>query len=213
MSAMRSAATLNAPWTLLARWARDRPICCSVARTRLSDSAASCHAALARNHVRQRTGLVVAPAPAAPPVQGNRHQHVGLIKQFLARPRHPAAHGGREISAVLIFQRMHQRARDIVIAHRGAGALVGRWIGDRLHRQQFGAGIIDKGDPEPRAEGWRDKRQFCPARGADPLAVDRFAAGNAQCRQRNVEHQPRRCRQRVAGRAERTAQVACDAGW
>src|ERR1700730_7974398 len=33
-----SAATLNAPCTLLARWGRDRPICCWVGRTRRSAS-------------------------------------------------------------------------------------------------------------------------------------------------------------------------------
>ena len=148
-------------------------------------------AALARNHPRQRAGLVVAAAPAAPPVQGNRHQHVGLGEQFLAGARHPAAHRGRQIGAVLVFQRMHQRAGDVVIAHRGAGALVGRRIGDRLHRQQFRAGIVDKGNAEPRTERRRDERQFRPARRADALAIDRLAAGNAQRRQRDVERELR----------------------
>ena len=137
ISALRSAATLNAPCTLLARCGRDRPICCSVAPDAPQRLGGQFHAGLARNHPRQRAGLVVAAAPAAPPVQGHRHQHIGLVEQFLPRPRHPAAHRGRQIGAVLVFQRMHQRAGDVVIAHRGAGALVGRWVGDRLHRQQF----------------------------------------------------------------------------
>ena len=139
----------------------------------------------------KRTGLVVAAAPAAPPVQRHRNQHIGLGEQFAAGARHPAAHRGREIGAVLVFQGMHQRARDVVIAHRGAGARIGRRIGDRLHRQQFGAGIVDKGNAEPRAIGRRDERQFRPARRADAFAVDRFAAGDAQRRQRDVERQPR----------------------
>src|SRR5207302_8544971 len=41
ISVLRSAATLNAPCTLLARCGRDSPICCSVARMRRSASAAS----------------------------------------------------------------------------------------------------------------------------------------------------------------------------
>ena len=80
-------------------------------------------AGLPLDHPRQRAGLVVAAAPAPPPVQRHRHQRIGLGQQFAPGPRHPAAHRGRQIGAVLVFQRMHQRACDIVIAHRGAGAL------------------------------------------------------------------------------------------
>ena len=213
ISALRSAATLNAPCTLLARCGRDSPICCSVGADAPQRLGGQFDAALARNHPRQRAGLVVAAAPAAPPMQGNRHQHVGLGEQFLAGAGHPAAHRGREIGAVLVFQRMHQRAGDVVIAHRGAGALVGRWIGDRLHRQQFRAGIVDKGNAEPRAERRCDERQFRPARRADALAIDRLAAGNAQRRQRDVEREPRSMRQRVAAGAQRAAQMAGDGAW
>jgi hypothetical protein len=79
-------------------------------------------------------------------MQRHRDHHVGALEQLAAGARHPAAHGGREISAVLVFQRMHQRARDLVITHRGSGALVGRWTGDRLHREHVGAGVIDEGN-------------------------------------------------------------------
>ena len=158
------------------------------------------HAGLALDHARQRAGLVVAAAPAPPPVQRYRNQHIGLVEQFTAGPRHPAAHGGRQIGAILVFQRMHQRARDVVIAHRGAGARIGRRIGDRLHRQQAGAGIVDKGNAEPRAKRRRDERQLGPAFGADAFAVDRLAAGHAQRRQRDVEREFRRMRPRACGR-------------
>ena len=194
-----SGATLNAPCTLLARWDRDSPICCWVGRIRRSASRAPARR-FAFDHARQRAGLVVAAAPAAPPVQRHRNQHVGLGKQFLAGARHPAAHRRREIGAVLVFQRMHQRPRHVVIAHRGAGARIGRRIGDRLHRQQAGTGIVDKGNAEPRAERRRDERQFCPARRADADACDRLAAGDAQRRQRDIERQPR-------GMGPRAAQV------
>ena len=53
------------------------------------------HGILLPDHPRQRAGLVVTAAPAAPPVQGNRHQHVGPLEQFVPCPRHPAAHGRR----------------------------------------------------------------------------------------------------------------------
>ena len=171
------------------------------------------HPGLARNHPRQRAGLVVAAAPATPPMQGNRDQHVGFIEQFLAGAGHPAAHRGRQIGAVLVFQRMNQRARDVVIAHRGAGALVGRRIGDRLHRQQIGPGVVDKGNAEPRAVGRFDERQFGPAFGADALAIDRLAAGNAQRRQRNIERQPWNMREHAAAGAQRAAQMAGDGAW
>ena len=209
ISAARSGATLKAPCTLLARCDRDSPICCWVGRTRRSASDGQFDAGLPFDHPRQRAGLVVAPAPAAPPVQRHRDQHVGLAEQFAAGPRHPAAHRGREIGAVLVFQRMHQRARDVVIAHRGAGARIGRRIGDRLHRQQIRSGIVDEGNAEPRAIGRRDERQFGPALRADAFAGDRFAAGDAQRRQRDVEREPRGMRPR----AVRAASTRRAAGW
>jgi hypothetical protein len=48
-----------------------------------------------------------------------------------------------------VFQRMRERARDLVITHRGSRPLIGRWTGDRLHRQHVGARVVDKGDAEP----------------------------------------------------------------
>ena len=47
----------------------------------------------------------------------------------------------------------------------------------------------------------RDERQFRPAGGADAFAVDRFAAGDAQGRQRDVEREPGRMWPRAAGGA------------
>ena len=172
------------------------------------------HAGLPLDGARQRPGLVVTAAPAPPPVQRYRDQYIGLAEQFPARPRHPAAHGGGQIGAILVFQRVHQRARDVVIAHRGAGARIGRRIGYRFHRQQAGAGIVDKGNAEPGAKRRRDERQFRPAGGADAFAVDRFAAGDAQRRQRDVERELRRMRPRAAARLQRTAQMGRDGtGW
>ena len=168
------------------------------------------YAGLPLDDARQRAGLVVTAAPAAPPVQRHRNQHIGLVEQFPPGPRHPAAHRGGEIGAVLVFQRMHQRARDVVIAHRGAGALIGRRIGDRFHRQQAGAGIVDKGNAEPRAKRRRDERQFCPAGRRRRLRRRRVrgrrrTASAARCRARAAPHAPR-----AAARVERAAQMGGD---
>ena len=192
MSAVRSGATLKAPCTLAARCGAGQPDLLFGGPHPPQRLGGHFHPALLPDHPGQGAGLVVAAAPAAPPMQGNRHQHVGLVEQFMPSARHPAAHGRRQIGAVLVFQCVHQRARHVVIAHRSAGALIGRRIGDRLHRQQFGTGIVDKGNAEPRAEWRRDEREFCPARRTNAFAIDRLAAGHAQRRQRDVEREAAR---------------------
>jgi hypothetical protein len=55
-------------------------------------------------------------------MQRHWYQQVRGLEHFAPGARHPAAHGGREIGAVLVFQRMHQRACDLVKAYRGARA-------------------------------------------------------------------------------------------
>ena len=156
------------------------------------------------------TFAIDAAAPAAPPVQRYRNQRVGLLQELAPGPRHPASHRRREIGAVLVLQRMHQRARDVVLAHRGARALIGGRIGNRFHRQQPGSGIVDKGNAEFWTKRRRDERQSCPALGADAFAVHRFAAGDAQRRQRDVERKPRGVSPRAAARVQRAAQMAGD---
>ena len=160
------------------------------------------HAGLARNHPRQRAGLVVAAAPAAPPVQRHRHQHVGLVEQFLPGARHPAAHRaapdrcGPGISAhgPACARRRHSAPRR-GRADRPAGW---RWPPstaspdrDRRQRECRAAG----------SNGGAMNDSLRPARGADALAIDRLAAGDAQRRQRDVERQPRRCAQARRGSA------------
>ena len=72
---------------------------------------------------------------------------------------------------------------DVVVAHRRAGALVGRRIGDRLHRQDAGAGIVGERNAEPRTIGRRDEGELAPAgraearcRSRDRGTTDRAAA-------------------------------------
>jgi len=180
-----SGGTLNAPCTLSAR----------LGQTDLLQGRAHPSQRVAeygqpgrfRDNRGQRAGLVVAAAPAAAPVQRDRHQRIGVPQKLASRPRHPAAHDGRKIGAVLILQPVHKRARDVVVADGGAGALIGRRIGDGLHRQQARSRIVDKGNAEPRAERRRDERELRPARRADTVACDRFVARDAERRQDDVE--------------------------
>ena len=189
-SALRSAGTRKAPCTLRARSACDRPTCCAVALTRLSAVVGDGDAGLLRDRLGQQRRLVEAARPQPPPMQRHRHQRIGLVQQFAAGARHPAAHGGREIEPVAVFQRMHQRARDLVVAHRGARPVVGRRVGDRLHRQHARAGIVGERNAEPLAIGRRDERELRPAGRAQAVAADRLAAGRAERRQRDIERAP-----------------------
>ena len=146
-------------------------------------------------------------------MQGHRNQHVGSLEQLASGAGHPAAHGRGEVGPVLVFQGMHQRPRDVVIAYRGAGPPVGRWVGDGLHRQQFGPGIIDKGNAEPRAVRLRDERQLRPAFRADTLAIDWLTARNAQRRQRDIERQPWNMREHATGGIQHAAQMGGYGAW
>ncbi len=84
-------------------------------------------------------------------MQRHRDERIGLGQEFASGARGPAAERRRQIEAVAVFERMHQRAGDIVITHRGAGSCVGRRIGDRLHREEARAGIVGEGNAQPLA--------------------------------------------------------------
>ncbi len=120
-------------------------------------------------------------------MQRYRNKCVRIRQQLAPGPRHPASHGGREVEPVAVFQCMHERPRDIVVAHRGAGPVIGRRIGDRLHRKDAGAGVIGKRNAEALAIGRRDQRKLRPARRAEAVAANRLAAGRAERRQRNIQ--------------------------
>ena len=121
------------------------------------------------------------------PVQRHRHERIGIAQELLACTCHPAPDHRREIHPVAVFERVDQRARDIVVAHRGAGALIGRRFGDRLHRQDAGAGVIRKGNAETRAVRRCDEGELAPAGGAEAAVGHQIAAGRAERRQRHVE--------------------------
>ena len=179
--------TRNAPCTFWARSACDRPTCCAVALTRLSAASAtatplSCAIALASS-----ADWLKRRAHSRRQCSGTGIERIGVRQQFAPGARHPAAHGGREVEPVAVFQRMHQRARDVVVAHRGAGPVIGRRIGDRLHRQHARAGVVGERNAEPLAIGRRDQRELRPARRAQAVAADRLAAGRAKRRQRHVQ--------------------------
>src|SRR5262245_38630103 len=138
----------------------------------------------------QQRRLVEPPRPLPPPVQRHRNDGVGVGKQLAAGTRHPASHGRGEIEPVAVFQGMDELARDIVVAHGGASAVIRRRIGDRFHRQETRSAIEGERDAEPLAIGRGDERELGPADGTQTRAVDRLATGRAKLRQRDVEHEP-----------------------
>ncbi len=121
---------------------------------------------------------------------GTGMKRVGFVEQVRAGARHPAAHGRRQIHAVMIFQRVNEGARDIVVAHDGAGAMIARRMGDGLHRQLTVAAIERERRAEPFAVGPGDERRSRPAGGAKTFACDRCATGQAQRRQRDIAREP-----------------------
>ena len=157
MSGLCSAGTTKAPWTFSARSVFERPTCCGVARTRLSPLCATGTPQSAE----------IAPASAADWLN-RRAQRLrqcsgtDMSASASAKSSRPARAIHRpimgEIEPVTVFKGLYQRTGDIVIAYSGARSVVSRWIGNRLHRQQAGTGIVGKGDSEPCAVGWLDKR-------------------------------------------------------
>jgi hypothetical protein len=129
-------------------------------------------------------------------MQRHRHQRVGLGQQLAAGLADPPPHHRRQVEPVAIFERMDQRPGNLVEAHGGAGAVVGRRVGDGFHGQDARTRVIDEGNAEPLAVGPGDEREFRPARRTQALAVDRLAAGGAQRRQseikRRAQHRARR---------------------
>src|SRR6516164_8522909 len=162
-SALPWAGTRKAPWTL---WAR-----------RLGDD------------LGQQCRLVEPTRPLSAPVQRYRNDGVAVSKQLAAGTRHPASHGRGEVEPVAVFQGMDELARDIVVAHRRAGAVVGWRIGDRFHRQEAWPAIEGERNAEPLAIGRRDEGELGPASRTQTRAVDRLATGRAKLRQRDVNHE------------------------
>jgi hypothetical protein len=124
-------------------------------------------------------------------VQWHRNQRICFGEQFASGARHPPPHQRRQIEPVAVFEVVHQRAGDIVVAYRGAGAVTGRRIGDGFHRQQRRPRIVEERDTEPGAVRRLGEGEFRPAGGAQADAIaKRLAAGRAQRRQRQIERQP-----------------------
>jgi hypothetical protein len=146
-SALPSAGTRNAPWMLAARCARESPTCWGGRFYPLERVRRDRHAARLGYGSRQQRRLIETPRPMPPPVQRHRHQRIRLGQQLAAGLGEPAAHHRREIEPVAIFERVHQRARYLVETHRCAGAPVSRRVGDRLHGQNAGPGIVDERMP------------------------------------------------------------------
>jgi hypothetical protein len=146
------------------------------------------HARNGGNRVRERCGLIEPARPQPAPMQRDRHERIGIGGEFPPGTRHPAAHHGRKIEPVAVFEAVHQFARDVVVTDGGAGAIVGGRVGDRLRRQEPRTGIVGEGNAETRAVGRLDEMQFRPAFRAQGSAIaQRHAAGGAQRRQCGAE--------------------------
>src|SRR5690242_9676314 len=141
------------------------------------------NAARTRDDASKRRRLIESPRPEPAPVQGDRNERVRVGEQGPAGLGHPPAHGRSEIEPVVILEGMNESAGDIIKANGGAGASIGGWIGDRLHREDAGTRIVDEGDAEPFAIGRGDERQLRPARSAQAAwASHKFATSRTQRR-------------------------------
>ena len=139
--------------------------------------------------LRQQRRLVEPTRPLPPPVQRHRHDGVGVGEQLAPGIRHPASHGRGEIEPVAVFQGMDELARDVVVAHGGARAMIGRRIGDRLHRQQARPAVERERNAEPLAIGRRDEGELATSRPRTdrrrrPARDRRRKAAAARCRAR-----------------------------
>ena len=99
-----------------------------------------------------------------------------------------AAHHWCEVEPVAIFESMHERSRNLIEPHRGAGTIVSGRIGNGFHRQYARAGIVDEGRAEAFTIGPRDEGQLRPARWTQTAALDWLTARSAKRRQSEIEH-------------------------
>jgi hypothetical protein len=123
-------------------------------------------------------------------MQRHRNQRIGVGEQVAAGPCHPSSHGRREVEPVAVFQGMDELARDLVVAHCGAGPVIRGRIGNGLHRQQAWPGVEGERNAKTLAIGRRDERELGPADRAQAGALDGLATARAQLRQRDVDDEP-----------------------
>ena len=97
-------------------------------------------------------------------------------EQFLTRARHPAAKRGNKVEPVSILQGVDESAGNVVVTHNRPRAAIGRRIGDGLHRQHAGTGIISEWYAEAIAIGRRDEAEFRPAFRTQRRVSDESAA-------------------------------------
>ena len=120
-------------------------------------------------------------------MQRDRHECIGVSDQFAACIRHPAAHDGRQVEPVAVFQGMNKRAGDIAVTNGCACSVIGGRIGNGLDRDNSGAGIIGKRDSEPLAIGRGNERELRPADRAYAFVADRLAAANPLAVEAGIE--------------------------
>ncbi len=124
------------------------------------------NAALGRDCDRERGRLIEAARPQPAPMQRHRDQRVGFGENFASRLADPASHHRRNVELVAIFEGMNERPRNLVEAHGGASALIGRRVGDRCHRQDARTRVIGERNAKTLAIGTGDEGELRPARRA-----------------------------------------------
>src|SRR5262249_41266548 len=100
---------------------------------------------------------------------------------------------------------MDELARDIVVAHRRAGTVVGRRIGDRFHRQEARPAIEGERNAEPLAIGRRDERELGPARRTQPAPSTGVRQVGQSCGSATSTTSPKLGRKALHSRAKRLA--------
>jgi hypothetical protein len=60
-------------------------------------------------------------------MQRHGYKCIGVADELPPHARHPLAKHGCKVQPVAVLELVHEFARDVVVAHGGAGAVVGRW--------------------------------------------------------------------------------------
>ncbi len=179
----------NAPWTFSALCVRLKPTWLRVALMRRSAAGLHGFSRLAGDFRRQCGGLVELPSPQPQGVQRHRRQEVGVGQNVGSRASHPTRDWPGKLSAVGIFQPMHERpGRPILEPRHRPGPAKRRRIGHRLRRDEALAEILLERRAETLAKGPLDEAHRAPAaRAQRAVPVRGGAAGKTRRRIKRIE--------------------------
>ena len=117
-----------------------------------------------------------------------RHQ-IGVGQQLRAGPRHPAAAGAGNVSAIAVLERQDQATALVIVRQRRTCPAIARRTRRAGTAQGAFAGMLGEGIGAAHAIGWSDEGEARPAGGAQRTRrFDDLAATQAERRQHRVEH-------------------------